>query len=205
MVTHSRTLAWKIPWTEEPGRLQSMGSLRVRLSNFTFTLPCYLYNKFQPLNENMHSSNPSFRLVSYKLFSNSTSKNPIFQAPKISNTVMSQLCSPVPLGLCSCYSLSEILFPLFQPCGIHLSFKAQLELYLLSEVLLLPTPTPPPWPGSITPSKSLCSHPDHRNYYKIFHHFLCFEAWLYSPLTFKKAGCNQFYVLILNMNTEMSM
>ena len=26
---HSTTLAWKIPWTEEPGRLQSMGSLRV--------------------------------------------------------------------------------------------------------------------------------------------------------------------------------
>ena len=30
MATHSSTLAWKIPWTEEPGRLQSMGSLRVR-------------------------------------------------------------------------------------------------------------------------------------------------------------------------------
>ena len=29
MATHSGTLAWKIPWTEEPGRLQSMGSLRV--------------------------------------------------------------------------------------------------------------------------------------------------------------------------------
>ena len=27
--THSSTLAWKIPWTEEPGRLQSMGSRRV--------------------------------------------------------------------------------------------------------------------------------------------------------------------------------
>ena len=27
--THSNTLAWKIPWTEEPGRLQSMGSQRV--------------------------------------------------------------------------------------------------------------------------------------------------------------------------------
>ena len=27
---HSSTLAWKIPWTEEPGRLQSMGSPRVR-------------------------------------------------------------------------------------------------------------------------------------------------------------------------------
>ena len=29
MALHSSTLAWKIPWTEEPGRLQSMGSLRV--------------------------------------------------------------------------------------------------------------------------------------------------------------------------------
>ena len=40
--THSSTLAWKIPWMEEPARLQSMGSLRVRhnwaisLSLFTF-------------------------------------------------------------------------------------------------------------------------------------------------------------------------
>ena len=29
MAPHSSTLAWKIPWTQEPGRLQSMGSLRV--------------------------------------------------------------------------------------------------------------------------------------------------------------------------------
>ena len=42
MATHSSTLAWKIPWTEEPGRLQSMGSQRVghdwatSLSLFTF-------------------------------------------------------------------------------------------------------------------------------------------------------------------------
>ena len=42
MAPHSSTLAWKIPWTEEPGRLQSMGSLRVEhdwatsLSLFTF-------------------------------------------------------------------------------------------------------------------------------------------------------------------------
>ena len=31
MSTHSRILAWEIPWTEEPGGLQSMGSQRVRL------------------------------------------------------------------------------------------------------------------------------------------------------------------------------
>ena len=42
MATHSSTLAWEIPWTEETGRLQSMGLLRVRhdratsLSLFTF-------------------------------------------------------------------------------------------------------------------------------------------------------------------------
>ena len=30
MATHSSTLAWKIPWTKKPGRLQSLGSLRVR-------------------------------------------------------------------------------------------------------------------------------------------------------------------------------
>ena len=36
MAPHPSTLAWKIPWTEEPGGLQSMGSLRVR-HNFTFT------------------------------------------------------------------------------------------------------------------------------------------------------------------------
>ena len=42
MAPHSSTPAWKIPWMEEPGRLQSMGSLRVRhdcatsLSLFTF-------------------------------------------------------------------------------------------------------------------------------------------------------------------------
>ena len=51
MSTHSSTLAWKIPWMEEPGRLQSMGSLRVghdwatSLSLFTFM---HWRRKWQP-------------------------------------------------------------------------------------------------------------------------------------------------------------
>ena len=51
MTTHSSTLAWKIPWTEEPGRLQSMGSWRVghdwatSLSLFTFM---HWRRKWQP-------------------------------------------------------------------------------------------------------------------------------------------------------------
>ena len=39
MATHSSTLAWKIPWMEEPGRLQSMGSQRVRHDGATSPLP----------------------------------------------------------------------------------------------------------------------------------------------------------------------
>ena len=35
MATHSSILAWEIPWTEEPGRLQSMGSPRVRHNSAT--------------------------------------------------------------------------------------------------------------------------------------------------------------------------
>ena len=44
MAPHSSTLAWKIPWTEEPGRLQSMGSLRVGTTerlHFHFSLSCF--------------------------------------------------------------------------------------------------------------------------------------------------------------------
>ena len=46
MATHSSTLAWKIAWVEEPGRLQSMGLRRVRrLSDFTFTFHFHALEK----------------------------------------------------------------------------------------------------------------------------------------------------------------
>ena len=57
MVTHSSTLAWKIPWTEEPGRLQSMGSQRVghawatSFSLFTFHTLYALLNSHNPSKE----------------------------------------------------------------------------------------------------------------------------------------------------------
>ena len=37
MATHSSILAWRLPWTEEPGRLQSMGSQRVGHNKATIT------------------------------------------------------------------------------------------------------------------------------------------------------------------------
>ena len=44
MAPHSSTLAWKTPWMEEPGGLQSMGSLRVR-HNFIFTFHFHALEK----------------------------------------------------------------------------------------------------------------------------------------------------------------
>ena len=51
MAPHSSILAWKIPWTEEPGRLQSMGLRRVR-HHFHFSLSLFTFmhwrRKWQP-------------------------------------------------------------------------------------------------------------------------------------------------------------
>ena len=49
MPTHSSSIAWNIPWTEDPGRLQSMGSQsRTRLSDFTFTFILTLQPNLSP-------------------------------------------------------------------------------------------------------------------------------------------------------------
>ena len=53
MAPHSSTLAWQIPWTEEPGRLQSMGSLRVRhdwVTSLSLSLSTFMHwwRKWQP-------------------------------------------------------------------------------------------------------------------------------------------------------------
>ena len=49
MAAHSSTLAWEIPWTEEPGGLQSMGLQRVRHNSATkcthFLIPSHLFNE----------------------------------------------------------------------------------------------------------------------------------------------------------------
>ena len=55
MATHSSSLAWKIPWTEEPGRLQSM---RTGLRDFTFTFHFHALGKEMA----MHSSVLAWRI-----------------------------------------------------------------------------------------------------------------------------------------------
>ena len=50
MTTHSSTLAWKIPWMEEPGRLQSMGSLESDTTERLLSLLTFMHwrRKWQP-------------------------------------------------------------------------------------------------------------------------------------------------------------
>ena len=52
MAPHSNTLAWKIPWTEEPGRLQSIGLLRIGhncATSLSFSLSCIGEGNGNPL------------------------------------------------------------------------------------------------------------------------------------------------------------
>ena len=52
MAPHSSTLAWKIPWTDEPGRLQFMGSLEsdtTKRLHFNFSLSCIGEDNGNPL------------------------------------------------------------------------------------------------------------------------------------------------------------
>ena len=58
MATHSSTLAWKIPWAEEPGRLHAVHGVarsQTRLSDFTFTFYFYALEKEMATHSSIHA------------------------------------------------------------------------------------------------------------------------------------------------------
>ena len=62
MAIHSSTLAWKIPWMEEPDRLQSMGSQsRTQLSDFAFTF--HFHGSFRQGDKNAAFLSSAFKTV----------------------------------------------------------------------------------------------------------------------------------------------
>ena len=105
MATHSNTLAWKIPWTEKPSRLQSMGSLGVRHDGATsLSLSCIGEgngNQFQCsfLENPRHGG--VWRAAIYgvaqsrtqlkRFSSSSSSSSPTFPAPLVEEIVFSSL------------------------------------------------------------------------------------------------------------------
>ena len=64
MATNSSSLAWKIPWTEEPGRLHGVAKSRTRLNNFTSLLYCLNHqgspSRFDPFLLQLALSNAAF-------------------------------------------------------------------------------------------------------------------------------------------------
>ena len=76
MAAHSITLTWKIPWTEEPGGLQSMGLLsQTGLSDFTFTFHFHALEKEMATHSCSCLENPRDRgaLVGCRLWSRTES------------------------------------------------------------------------------------------------------------------------------------
>ena len=110
MATHSSTLAWKIPWAEEPDGLQSMGSLResdtTERLHFHFSLSCIGEGNGNPLQcsclENPRDGGASWAAVYgvaqsqtwLKLLSSSSSRLVITFLPRSKHLLISWLQSP---------------------------------------------------------------------------------------------------------------
>ena len=107
MATHSSTLAWKIPWTEKPGRLQSMGSQRVgtRLSYFTS-----LHRLCSPPGSSVHGILQA-RILEWAAISSSRGSSwprdqtHIFCASCIAADCSTEPPGKLPLSVCVCISL----------------------------------------------------------------------------------------------------
>ena len=57
IATHSSILAWRIPWTEEPGQLQSMGSQRIRSDWATNIMHCAIHSPLDHWNQKIDDVN----------------------------------------------------------------------------------------------------------------------------------------------------
>ena len=72
MATHSSILAWRIPWTEKGGRLQSMGSQRVRHNRVTDTVyihVAHVFSMFTQIHVFLHAYNMSQNIQKKGYFS----------------------------------------------------------------------------------------------------------------------------------------
>ena len=147
MVTHSSTLAWKIPWAEEPGRLQSMGSQRVRhdwatsLSLFTF-MPWR--RKWQPTPVFSPGESQGWRsLVGCRLWGRTES-----DTTEVAAAAAAVMLSFFHIFLFSNFSICDSAYPLFNFWGcVRLLFNHHIYKYN-SLHLLIPNSqcTPPPAP-----------------------------------------------------------
>ena len=124
MATHSSFLVWRIPWTEEPGRLQSMGSQRVRHNWETFTHSLsilwnnYLFSLLILLNEPNYCSHARHLQVSTLLDLNPVLLNQLFLIFLFPEISICQIFASI-LGYLSFISLQYLYYTIL---GLNLCF-----------------------------------------------------------------------------------
>ena len=123
MATHSSTLAWRTPWTEEPGRLQSMGLLGVghdlvtSLSLFTFM---HWRRKWQPTPVFLPGESQGWgSLVGCPLWGCTESET-------TEATQQQQQFNYINLGFQLCDSFPHTLFPFLLPCRVWMCSEARI-------------------------------------------------------------------------------
>ena len=146
MVTHSKAHGWKIPWTEESGRLQSMGSQRIGHTwahTCTLALQCLLYSKVNQLSVHIYP----LLGISFPFSSpQSIGWSPL--CPTVGSHRLPSLYLVSTVSMCQCQNLSisldapntipthiSTLFPLFLsplPLLFLLSPPPHLLLYVLA-------------------------------------------------------------------------
>ena len=157
MAPHSSTLAWKIPWTEEHGRLQSMGSLRVRHNWATsLSLSAFLSDQCKEIEDNNRMGKTAAAAAAKLLQSCPTLCDPIDGSPPGSS---------VP-GILQARTLEWVAI------SFSNAWKWKVKVKSLSHVWLLATPwtaayqAPPPmgfsrqkyWSGVPLPSADMSAY-----------------------------------------------
>ena len=128
MAPHSSTLAWKIPWTEEPGRLQSVGSLESDTTerlHFHFSLSCIGEGNGNPLQcsclENPRDREAWWAAIYGVAQSWTRMKQLSSSSPRVYRVQVSEHIDPA-LPKCSHYYVLHLIFrvlnppPFFSPC-----------------------------------------------------------------------------------------
>ena len=175
MTPHSSTLAWKIPWTEEPGGLQSMGSLQVRhdwatsLSLFTFM---HWRRKWQPTPVFLPGESQGREsLVSCHLWGHTESDTTEVTWQQQQHTYISSLMQKQKSLSCIWLFATPRTVACQAPLSMEFSRPEYWSGWLFCSPMDLPNPEIEPRSPTLQ-ADSLLSEPPGKplNFFKIYHH-----------------------------------
>ena len=153
VATHSRILAWRIPWTEEPGGLQFMGFQRVRHNRsdlahtYVYVHPGYWHTDDQ--NTTLSLKNPSPHHIPTPQVQDRTSNRPVHYTQEIRQHIWSHSATGqwlvVVLVAQSCPTLCDPMDCSLPGCSVHRILQAR-----ILEWVAIPFSRDPTWVSCIT-------------------------------------------------------